>query len=281
MHMVKRIEVEVHNELFNVTGTRELRFQEVDPSQFYGIEVKPWAREIAELTLWIGFHQFWRRTHGDIQPEEPILRDTGTLANRDAVLDSSGTKRDPARDRQDPTPRLRHPVTGELVPDPAAKLEYRTIRIDTHRKAALARGNKVGMTIMYNVVDRLRSGEALTKAEREVHELAACGTLRDLHDELDRVVAEAYGWTWPEPPAVILERLVTLHDVRVEEERTGTVRWLRPDYQIARFGKQTEADIKVPRAEDDAAVAVAAPIARVPWPGDAIGPWRRSRSSAR
>ncbi|MEO5727947.1 MAG: DNA methyltransferase, partial [Byssovorax sp.] len=127
MHMVKRIEVEVLNELANVTGTRELRFQEVDPSQFYGIEVKPWAREIAELTLWIGFHQFWRRAHGDIQPEEPILRDTGTLSNRDAVLDRSGEKRDPARDRQDPTPRLRHPVTGELVPDPTAKLEYRTI----------------------------------------------------------------------------------------------------------------------------------------------------------
>jgi hypothetical protein len=36
-------------------------------------------------------------------------------------------RNDPSRDRQDPTPRLRHPVTGELVPDPAAKLEYRTI----------------------------------------------------------------------------------------------------------------------------------------------------------
>lgn len=127
MHIVKRIEVEVFNELVNVTGTRGLRFHEVDPSQFYGIEIKPWAREIAELTLWIGFHQFWRRTHGDVQPEEPILRDTGTLSNRDAVLDSSGEKRDPSRDRQDPTPRLRHPVTGELVPDPTKKLEYRTI----------------------------------------------------------------------------------------------------------------------------------------------------------
>ncbi len=79
MHTVKRVEVEVLNELANLTGNRELRFQEVDPSQFYGIEVSPWAREIAELTLWIGFHQFWRRAHGDVQPEQPILRDTGTL----------------------------------------------------------------------------------------------------------------------------------------------------------------------------------------------------------
>jgi hypothetical protein len=110
-----------------VTGTRELRFQEVDPSQFYGIEIKPWAREIAELTLWIGFHQFWRETHGDVQPSEPILRDTGTLENRDAVLVSGERGATRAGDRPDPTPRLRHPVTGELVPDPAAKLEYREV----------------------------------------------------------------------------------------------------------------------------------------------------------
>src|SRR5262249_47955434 len=111
MHMVKRVEVEVLNELANLTGNRELRFQEVDPSQFYGIELSPWAREIAELTLWIGFHQFWRRAHGDVQPEEPILRDTGTLENRDAILASDGEELDPSRDRRDPTPRLRHPVT--------------------------------------------------------------------------------------------------------------------------------------------------------------------------
>jgi hypothetical protein len=55
-------------------------------------------------------------------------------------------------------------------------------RIDAHRKAALARGEKVGRTVMYNVIDRLCSGEALTKAEREIHELGACGTLRDLHE---------------------------------------------------------------------------------------------------
>jgi hypothetical protein len=46
--------------------------------------VKAWAREIAELTLWIGFHQFWRQQHGDVQPVEPLLRDTGTIECRDA-----------------------------------------------------------------------------------------------------------------------------------------------------------------------------------------------------
>lgn len=124
MHAVKRVELEVLSELAELTGNRELRFQEVDPSQFHGIEVKPWAREIAELTLWIGFHQFWRRAHGEVQPEEPLLRDTGTLENRDAVLVWGKKIEVPAKATADRTPRLRHPVTGELVPDPAARIPY-------------------------------------------------------------------------------------------------------------------------------------------------------------
>lgn len=125
MHAVKRIEVEVLHEMSAVRGgAQDLRFEEVDPSQFLGLEVNQWAREIAELTLWIGFHQFWRQHHGDVQPEEPLLRDTGTLECRDAVLAWDEKRRDPARDRPDPTSRLRHAATGEMVPDPAAKLEY-------------------------------------------------------------------------------------------------------------------------------------------------------------
>jgi hypothetical protein len=644
MHAVKRIEVEVLNELADVTGSRELRFHEVDPSQFYGIEVKPWAREIAELTLWIGFHQFWRRTHGDVQPDEPILRDTQTLECRDAVLVWDERVEVPEKATPDRTPRLRHPVTGEMVPDPKARVPYyeyrgarpaawppadfiignppflgklkqrdalgdgyvdalrrtysdlpdaadlvmywwhkaaievaegRTIRaglittnsiahttnraviasaaesgarvawaiadhywndggddarvrvamtilardpveatlvevdgeakviavrrgprlnfdlslhadvasaikvplrangglaacgfmlagagfilkseeasrltaqdsrytkvvrpyrkggeltgrqgdlgvidfgmlneaeartyplafdiirdrvkperdanndrgrrtfwwrfgrtnerlraaleglpryiattetakhrmftfldgavapdhmviciavddafvlgilssaihatwalaagsrlgidatprynkgacfetfpfpdppaklrekigslaewIDAHRKAALARGDKVGMTLMYNVVDKLRAGTELTKAEREVHTLAACGTLRDLHDDLDRLVAEAYGWSWPEPAGKLLDRLVALHDQRVGEERAGTVRWLRPEYQRARFAAgRPEANSN---GEDAAEGADAAPPPASPWPTKAV-----------
>ena len=34
------------------------------------VEVKAWAREIAELTLWIGYHQFWREAHGGRTPPD-------------------------------------------------------------------------------------------------------------------------------------------------------------------------------------------------------------------
>lgn len=643
MHLVKRIELEVIRAIEEITGRHEIRFEEVGPAQFHGIEIKAWAREIAELTLWIGYHQFWREHH-DVQPPEPILQDTGTLECRDAVLAYDRIGEDPARARPDPTPRLRHPVTGALVPDPEAILHYftyqnarqaewpradfivanppyvgdkrqrevfgdgyvealravfaevpdgadyvmywwykaakevaagRTIRaglittnsivqklnrevvaaaasagaevawavadhpwvdetgsaavrvaltvlarrprvatlatvdeggapvselkvrrlncdlsasadvaaasdaellanrgiahqgfspqaggflldraeaqrllgldsrhgrvirpfiggrdlagrsrgafiidfalssereaaqtpvlfdvvrdrvkperdankrrayrelwwrfgearrglrdasgplnrmmitvyvakhrfftwvgtvvapddtlvcmasddafilgvlsssihvtwalaaggrlgvgndprynktrcfdpfpfpdppkvlrakiadvaerLDAHRKAALERDERVTMTGMYNVVEKLRSGAALTKKEQAVHTLAACGVLKDLHDELDSLVAEAYGWEWPLPKEIILERLVALHDERVREEQAGKVRWLRPDYQIPRFGKGAVApapELALPAAAKKAKVAP-----KPAWPATAV-----------
>jgi len=125
MAAVKRIEHEVLNEVQRVSGGQGgLVLDEVHPRQFYGIEIKPWAREIAELTLWIGYHQFWRETHGGRTPPDPILEDTGTIECRDAILAYDEVVHRPEKDRPDPTPRIVSPVTGELVPDPAAKLPY-------------------------------------------------------------------------------------------------------------------------------------------------------------
>jgi hypothetical protein len=642
LHAVKRLELEVLREIERITLQPELAVEEVGPPQFHGIEVKPWAREIAELTLWIGYHQFWAEHHGGVQPPEPVLRDTGTLELRDAVLAWDGIVHRPEKDRPDPTPRIPHPVTGKLVPDPQATLPYmeyvgaraaewpeadfivgnppylgnkrmrdafgdgyvdalrasypeipdsadfvmywwyhaagevaggRTVRaglittnsitqtfnrsvvqraidegvevvwavadhpwveeaggaavrvamtvlekdptgaiwvevdesaqivqeihvprlnadlsahadvaraaavpllanrglssrgfslvgrgfvldaeeasrllkmdsrhcdiirpylngkdiaarprgvftidfglrdedearhypvlydlvrarvkpgrdanadrgrrtywwrfgrtnenwrvaasglprylatpyvskhpfflfldasiapdekvvvvasdnafhlgllsseihatwalaagtrlgvgndptynntlcfdpfpfpdptpvqrgaiadiaeeLDRHRKEALARDERVTMTGMYNVLEKLRSGEALTEKEREIHELAACGVLAEYHDALDRLVAAAYGWPWPLSREAILELLVALHDARVAEERGGVVRWLRPDYQIPRFGGGVEAEAP-PAAAPPAPPPAAAPR---PWPAGMI-----------
>jgi hypothetical protein len=156
------------------------------------------------------------------------------------------------------------------APDLRAKIGEVAERLDEHRKGALARDERVTMTGMYNVVEKLRSGEALTPKERDVHQIAACGVLRDLHDELDRLVAEAYGWPWPMEREEILERLVALHDERVEEERRGLVRWLRPEYQIPRFGRGGDAGPTAELALADADVAPAAPAERRPWPAGAV-----------
>ena len=51
---------------------------------------------------------------------------------------------------------------------------------------------------------------------------------------------EAYGWPATLSDEEILERLVALNKERAIEEKTGKVRWLRPDYQIPRFGSDAE-----------------------------------------
>ena len=124
LHTVKRIELEVIREIAELTGNPELGLDEVGPRQFHGIEIKPWAREIAELTLWIGYHQFWKEHHRGVNPPEPVLEDTGTLEQRDAVLAWDQIREVPEKSRPDPTPRIVHPVTGKLVPDPEARLPY-------------------------------------------------------------------------------------------------------------------------------------------------------------
>lgn len=174
-------------------------------------------------------------------------------------------------------PRYNKSVTLDPFPFPDPPKELRAEigwvaeRLDQHRKDAFARDERVTMTGMYNVVAKLRSGEKLTDKERAVHEIAACGVLRDLHDELDGLVARAYGWPWPMEREEVLERLVALHDERVEEEKRGHVRWLRPEYQVPRFGGAAPAAAEPALELPEAAAAEIAKVAdKQPWPAGAI-----------
>ena len=170
-------------------------------------------------------------------------------------------------------PRYNNPRCFDAFPFPAPSADVRDAiaargeAIDAHRKAALARDARVTVTGLYNVVDKLDAGEPLSAAEQAVYTLGACGVLRDLHAELDRLVAEAYGWPWPMPTPEILDRLVALHDARVVEEAQGLVRWLRPGFQAP------GAAVEAPAAEldlggEEAEATTAAEPA--PWPGEAI-----------
>jgi hypothetical protein len=143
-------------------------------------------------------------------------------------------------------------------------------KIDSHRRAALARYTRISLTGMYNVMQKLRVNAPLTPKERVIHELAACGILKDLHDELDALVAKAYGWPWPMEREEILERLVALHDERVAEEQAGHIRWLRPDYQIPRFAPETApAELALPESKQAVPTAVALPKP-TPWPSHSV-----------
>jgi restriction-modification enzyme MmeI-like protein len=108
-------------------------------------------------------------------------------------------------------------------------------RLDAHRKKVQAEHPDVTLTGMYNALQRLREidkdGDPLTEKERAFHDRALIGILKQIHDELDEAVAEAYGWPVDISDEEILERLVALNHERAEEEKNGLIRWLRPEFQ--------------------------------------------------
>jgi len=46
---------------------------------------------------------------------------------------------------------------------------------------------------MYTVLEKLRAGQRIEGRDREIYDQGLLGILRDLHDQIDRAVAQAYG----------------------------------------------------------------------------------------
>jgi hypothetical protein len=115
--------------------------------------------------------------------------------------------------------------------------------LDAHRKTVLADPEKkLTLTGLYNTREAiLKSGtKTLSPEDRRVMETGLVLILNELHEKLDKAVAAAYGWQPNLPEAEILSRLVALNKTRIKEEARGVIKWLRPDYQIPRFGSKTE-----------------------------------------
>jgi type II restriction/modification system DNA methylase subunit YeeA len=81
---------DLEKEVLVYAGDRALGsfLPQVNPTQFYGIEINPYAFDLAQTTLWIGYLQ-WIQTNGFGTPTEPILRRMDNFQNRDAILDLS------------------------------------------------------------------------------------------------------------------------------------------------------------------------------------------------
>jgi hypothetical protein len=67
-------------------------------------------------------------------------------------------------------------------------------RLDSHRKRQQEQHPGLTLTGIYNVLEKLRSGEPLTAKEKLIHDQGLVTVLRQIHDELDEAVLEAYGW---------------------------------------------------------------------------------------
>jgi hypothetical protein len=152
----------------------------------------------------------------------------------------------------------------------AARVRAIAEDLDALRKDVLAAHAHLTLTKLYNVLERLRAGaepDALSADERRVFDDGLVAVLKEHHDALDLAVAEAYGWPADLSDEDVLARLVALNRERAAEERRGLVRWLRPDYQIAKFGDAKE------RAEQIEATLVAAEAssAKPSYPADESG----------
>ena len=55
------------------------------PEQLYGIEINPYAHELAQITAWIGYLQ-WRNENGFAEITDPILRPLHNIQRMDAIL---------------------------------------------------------------------------------------------------------------------------------------------------------------------------------------------------
>jgi hypothetical protein len=151
------------------------------------------------------------------------------------------------------------------TPEQQSRIRALAEELDAHRKRQQAAHPDLTLTGMYNVLEKLRAGEPLTAKDKVIHEQGLVSVLKQLHDEIDKAVLDAYGWSDLDPADsdTLLERLVALNAERRREEAAGLVHWLRPEFQHP-SPQQTGIDIRSTAAT--APTAKPAPAARLPWP---------------
>lgn len=150
----------------------------------------------------------------------------------------------------------------ECSEEQKARIRDLAERLDAHRKRQQAMYADLTMTDVYNVVEKVRAGEQLSDRELEVYERGLVSALKQIHDDLNGAVFDAYGWPATLSDDEIVERVVPLNLARASDERAGTVRWLRPEFQNPTGVSQGALD-----AGDEEVMAVAVTsVAKAPWP---------------
>jgi hypothetical protein len=142
--------------------------------------------------------------------------------------------------------------------------------LDALRKARQAEHPDLTLTQIYNVLDKLRRGGPLDAADEAIKDKGLVLIVKELHDKLDALVAEAYGWPTDLADEEILSRLVALNAERAAEERRGLVRWLRPDYQRARAGLTGREAAPAAEQIEAPLVAAAAKAQKPSFPADEV-----------
>jgi hypothetical protein len=141
-------------------------------------------------------------------------------------------------------------------------------QLDAHRKRQQAGYPTLTLTGIYNVLAKLRSGATLSDKDKFIHEQGLVSVLKQLHDDLDAAVFDAYGWPRELSDEEILCRLVDLNRERAAEEARGIIRWLRPEFQNPEGTRApTQATLPIEAEEEPTPpVAPTTPAKKQPWP---------------
>lgn len=152
-------------------------------------------------------------------------------------------------------------VSGSLT----ARIRADAEALDALRKRVLAEHADLTLTKLYNVLEALREGRALTPQERDIHDRGLVTLIRQHHHAIDEGVADAYGWGDEHRAGTlgeetILDRLVALNKERAAEEARGMVRYLRSEFQDPGYHAPVATTLDL----GEAAVAPASNV--IPWP---------------
>lgn len=156
-------------------------------------------------------------------------------------------------------------LTDEL----ASRIRQLAEQLDAHRKAQQAAHPDLKLTVIYNLLEKLRNGEPLTPKEKVLHAQGLVAVLQTLHDELDAAVLAAYGWadlTLANDTETLLSRLAELNASRASEEAAGKVRWLRPEFQQGPSPSEQGALDVEPDETETAPASIPVLTVRRPWP---------------
>ena len=192
-------------------------------------------------------HRFFTFLEQDILPDNMLIAIASDDAFHLGVLSSgvhttwalgAGGRMGLGNDPRYNKTRCFDPFPFPDLPEGPLKQRIRELgeRLDAHRKRQQEQHPDLTLTGLYNVLEKLRAGDSLNAKEKTLHDQGLVTLLRQIHDELDAAVLEAYGWTdlhplTPEREPELLTRLVALNHERAAEEQRGHIRWLRPDYQ--------------------------------------------------
>jgi hypothetical protein len=120
----------------------------------------------------------------------------------------------------------------------------------------------------------------LTEKEKTIHTQGLVSVLKDLHDELDSAVLQAYGLEAGLSTDALLTHLVALNARRAAEEKSGHTRWLRPEFQNPAASKTLQNQELLTHAQQGLQAEMALDIEEKPVAGKApdqnTPPWPAS-----